>query len=45
MRTATSPGSPPAVQQLEIGDERDGQRVDNALATLLKGVPRSMIYR
>jgi 23S rRNA pseudouridine955/2504/2580 synthase len=45
MRTATSLDPTPSVQQLEIGAERDGQRVDNALATLLKGVPRSMIYR
>jgi 23S rRNA pseudouridine955/2504/2580 synthase len=33
------------VRQLEIGPERDGQRIDNALTTLLKGVPKSMIYR
>lgn len=45
MQTATSPGAPAAVQQVQIGDERDGQRVDNALMTLLKGVPKSMIYR
>ncbi|RAP58077.1 23S rRNA pseudouridine(955/2504/2580) synthase [Oleiagrimonas sp. MCCC 1A03011] len=28
-----------------MGADRDGQRVDNALAALLKGVPRSLIYR
>jgi 23S rRNA pseudouridine955/2504/2580 synthase len=33
------------VRQVDIGPERDGQRIDNALATLLKGVPKSMIYR
>ncbi|MEO6969261.1 MAG: RluA family pseudouridine synthase [Rhodanobacteraceae bacterium] len=33
------------VRTLAVGPERDGQRVDNALATLLKGVPRSLIYR
>ncbi|GAB2582625.1 RluA family pseudouridine synthase [Dyella jejuensis] len=33
------------MRQLEIGPERDGQRIDNALVTLLKGVPKSMIYR
>ena len=33
------------VQTLEVGPERDGQRIDNALAALLKGVPRSLIYR
>ena len=30
---------------LEIGPERDGQRVDNCLAALLKGVPKGHIYR
>lgn len=43
---AVTSGNPfTGVQTLEIGPERDGQRVDNCLATLLKGVPRSMIYR
>lgn len=45
MQTVTSPGAPQGVRQVEIGPERDGQRIDNALMTLLKGVPRSMIYR
>ena len=45
MQTATSRDSAASVRQLEIGPERDGQRVDNCLATLLKGVPRSLIYR
>jgi 23S rRNA pseudouridine955/2504/2580 synthase len=45
MQTVTSPGVPQGVRQLEIGPERDGQRIDNALMTLLKGVPKSMIYR
>ena len=45
MQTVTSPEPPQGVRQLEIGPERDGQRVDNALMTLLKGVPKSMIYR
>jgi 23S rRNA pseudouridine955/2504/2580 synthase len=45
MQTATSPDAPQGVRQLEIGPERDGQRIDNALMTLLKGVPKSMIYR
>lgn len=30
---------------VEVDHARDGQRVDNFLATLLKGVPRSHIYR
>lgn len=45
MQTATSPDAPHGVRQVEIGPERDGQRIDNALVTLLKGVPKSMIYR
>lgn len=45
MQTATSPGAPQGVRQVEIGPERDGQRIDNALVTMLKGVPKSMIYR
>lgn len=45
MQTATSPNAPQGVRQVEIGPERDGQRIDNALMTLLKGVPKSMIYR
>jgi len=45
MQTATSRHAPHGVRQLEIGPERDGQRIDNALVTLLKGVPKSMIYR
>lgn len=45
MRTATSRNNPRTVRQLEIGADRDGQRLDNYLSTLLKGVPRSLIYR
>ena len=45
MRTAISPESGTGVRLLDIGPERDGQRIDNALTTLLKGVPKSMIYR
>ena len=45
MQTATSPDAPHGVRQVVIGPERDGQRIDNALVTLLKGVPKSMIYR
>ena len=45
MQTATSRDVPQGVRQVAIGPERDGQRIDNALATLLKGVPKSMIYR
>ena len=45
MQTVTSPDVPHGVRQVEVGPERDGQRIDNALATLLKGVPKSVIYR
>lgn len=45
MLTDTSRNLAASVRQLEIGPERDGQRVDNCLAALLKGVPRSLIYR
>ena len=45
MQTATSHDAPQGVRQVDIGPERDGQRIDNALATLLKGVPKSLIYR
>ncbi len=33
------------VHHVEIGPQGHGQRIDNALLTLLKGVPKSMIYR
>lgn len=45
MQTATSHASFSQVQQVQIGPDRDGQRVDNCLAAMLKGVPRSLIYR
>ena len=45
MQTATSPDAPHGVRQVVVGPERDGQRIDNALVTMLKGVPKSMIYR
>jgi len=45
MQTATSHDALHGVRQVEIGPERDGQRIDNALMTLLKGVPKSMVYR
>ncbi len=34
-----------AVCTEEVPSERAGQRLDNYLATRLKGVPRSLIYR
>ncbi len=33
------------VQIIEISDRQDGQRLDNVLLVLLKGVPRSAVYR
>ncbi|HEY9513348.1 MAG TPA: pseudouridine synthase, partial [Rhodanobacter sp.] len=45
MQTVTSPHPAQGVRLLQVGPERDGQRIDNALVTLLKGVPKSMIYR
>lgn len=35
----------PAVQHAEVPADRAGQRIDNFLATRLKGVPKSMVYR
>ncbi|MDE1899516.1 MAG: RluA family pseudouridine synthase [Xanthomonadaceae bacterium] len=45
MQTATSRDAGPGVRLVTVGPERDGQRIDNCLAVLLKGVPRSLIYR
>ncbi len=33
------------VRLVEVGEDRDGQRIDNFLAGQLKGVPKSLIYR
>nr|WP_237578908.1 S4 domain-containing protein [Legionella pneumophila] len=33
------------VSYKEIGSEEDGQRLDNYLIRILKGVPKSHIYR
>ena len=40
-----TPTSGMGVRQITVGEERDGQRLDNCLVALLKGVPRSVIYR
>lgn len=45
MQSATSGDPFSRVQQLRIGPERDGQRVDNCLSALCKGVPHSLLYR
>ena len=36
---------PPQVQQITITDEESGQRIDNFLLRICKGVPKSHIYR
>jgi 23S rRNA pseudouridine955/2504/2580 synthase len=33
------------VRKVQVPEERDGQRIDNFLATQLKGVPKSLVYR
>jgi 23S rRNA pseudouridine955/2504/2580 synthase len=46
MRKETSPSRPaPAVRQIEVGPEHEGQRLDNFLLRLCKGVPKSHIYK
>jgi len=42
-RPATAPA--PAVRLVEVGPEHDGQRLDNFLLRLCKGVPKSHIYK
>jgi 23S rRNA pseudouridine955/2504/2580 synthase len=46
MRKETSQERPaPAVRQVEVGSEHEGQRLDNFLLRLCKGVPKSHIYK
>lgn len=49
LRKASAPaveeGAPAAVRYVEIGEEGDGQRLDNYLLKICKGVPKSHIYR
>ena len=37
--------SSPRAHTVTVAEDRDGQRLDNFLATQLKGVPKSLIYR
>lgn len=37
--------SPPPVRHVEVDETREGQRIDNFLLAILKGVPKSRIYR
>ncbi len=41
----TEENNRPKVQFIEITDTQEGQRIDNFLVKLLKGVPKSHIYR
>ena len=45
IKTSTPAPAPGGVQHIDIGRDRDGQRLDNCLHALLKGVPRSLVYR
>ena len=50
MKTQTSAtyrdaDSGPRVQRVRIPDDREGQRLDNFLLGMLKGAPKSLIYR
>ena len=40
-----SSAPPPQVRQLTVGEESDGQRLDNFLLRVLKGVPKTHVYR
>ena len=42
---ATDPGAPPAVRHLRVDTESSGQRLDNYLMRMLKGVPKTHVYR
>lgn len=40
-----APPPAPAVQRIRVGEEAEGQRLDNHLLRLLKGVPKTHVYR
>lgn len=42
---AQAPPAPPAVQRLTVDAESAGQRLDNYLLRILKGVPKTHVYR
>ena len=42
---APAPGAQPAVKTVAVGEEFDGQRLDNFLLRELKGVPKTHVYR
>ena len=45
MNDLSKAAAKPRVNWLEVGEESDGQRIDNFLVARLKGVPKSHIYR
>src|SRR5689334_25415357 len=45
MKDLNKPASRPQVQNLEIGEESAAQRIDNFLIRILRGVPKSHVYR
>ncbi|MBV9190151.1 MAG: RluA family pseudouridine synthase [Betaproteobacteria bacterium] len=45
MKDLNKPASRPQVQNLEIGEENAAQRIDNFLIRILRGVPKSHVYR
>ncbi|HUQ09499.1 MAG TPA: RluA family pseudouridine synthase [Steroidobacteraceae bacterium] len=40
-----APQPPPKVQQVEVGERGEGQRLDNFLGKILKDVPRTHLFR
>ncbi|TCO83116.1 23S rRNA pseudouridine955/2504/2580 synthase [Plasticicumulans lactativorans] len=45
IRSMTSPDAPVGVRFVEVSADHDGQRIDNFLLRILKGVPKSLVYR
>lgn len=43
--SSQTPGKRPSVRFVQIDEDQAGQRIDNFLLTLLKGVPKSKIYQ
>ena len=43
--TAPAASPIPAVRRVRVGEDSDGQRLDNFLLKLLKGVPKTHVYR
>lgn len=42
---ATEPAAPPAVRRERVDETGEGQRIDNYLLRICKGVPKSHVYR